>query len=68
HLKLSLIHDAHIPESKIKVVLNGVDVARFRQQPTDDLRPQIASDVQTLILMVARITRQKSPHLLVEAL
>jgi glycosyltransferase involved in cell wall biosynthesis len=68
HLKHSLIHDAHIPENKIRVVLNGVDVARFRRQPTHDLRPQIASDVQTLILMVSRITRQKSPHLLVEAL
>lgn len=68
HLKQQLIYDAHISEDKIKVILNGVDIERFRQQPERNLRPQIANNVQKLIVMVARISRQKSPHLLVEAL
>lgn len=62
HLRDELLGVA-IPENRIKLIPNGLDIARFAKEP------EILAERGTkTILMMGRISRQKSQHLLVEAL
>lgn len=68
HLKQDLIDKSKIPADKILFIPNGLDVDYFSQNPNPQLRQQIAPNARRLLVMVGRIGRQKSPHLLAEAL
>ena len=63
HLTRQLIQNARVPEARLITIANGVDLHRF-SPPTE----QDASPPYKLFLMVGRISLQKSPALLVEAL
>jgi glycosyltransferase involved in cell wall biosynthesis len=62
HLKDALL-GVGIPEKHIRLIPNGLDTKRFAQPDAD-----IVERGRITILMMGRISRQKSPHLLVEAL
>ncbi len=51
-----------------QLISNGVDSQRFSQNPDPTLRECLASESEWVLLILGRITAQKSPHLLVEAL
>lgn len=52
----------------IEVIPNGIDVARFAAYRDRELRQRLAPDAEKILLFMGRISRQKSPHLVVEAL
>jgi glycosyltransferase involved in cell wall biosynthesis len=68
HLKQDLIERAKMPSDKVRFIPNGLDVDCFSQNPQPQLRVQIAPNARRLMVMVGRIGRQKSPHLLAQAL
>src|SRR5688500_7397935 len=68
HLQRDLIERAKIPEQKVSLILNGLDIDHFRQNPQPNLRQEIAPNARQLFVLVGRIGRQKSPHLLAQAL
>ncbi len=50
-----------------QVIPNGVDLERFSRNPDPSLRDRLSPHATYILLVLGRITRQKSPHLLVEA-
>lgn len=59
---------AGVPESRLHYIANGLDVARFARSPDPGLRDRLAPGRRRLGVMMARITEQKAPELLAEAL
>jgi len=55
-----LLSDLGVPESKIQILPNGVDLQRFK--------PEKAERIANLILFVGRIERAKGLHVLLDAL
>ena len=51
-----------------QVIPNGVEIERFAYNPDPTLRARLSSHAVYLLLVLGRITRQKSPHLLIEAI
>jgi glycosyltransferase involved in cell wall biosynthesis len=68
HIQQQLIESAHIPDQKICVIPNGVDINRFRNADGDSIRSKITPDSTKLFLSVGRISKQKAQHHLVEAI
>jgi glycosyltransferase involved in cell wall biosynthesis len=62
-----LLTQSHLPARKVRYIPNGIDVARFEKKPDIDLRSGLALGAHRVLVMLARITQQKSPHLLAEA-
>ncbi|MCW5559958.1 MAG: glycosyltransferase, partial [Verrucomicrobiae bacterium] len=56
-----------VPPSRFHYIANGLDVARFAQSPDPGLRQRRAPGRHRLGVMMARITEQKAPELLAEA-
>jgi glycosyltransferase involved in cell wall biosynthesis len=50
------------------LISNGVDSQRFSANPDPELRSRVAPHAECVFLMLGRISRQKAPHLLVEAI
>ncbi len=67
HLQRQLTEQAKVPMSRVLMIPNGVDTERFSQNPQSDLRQTIAPDARRVLVMPGRITRQKSQHLLAQA-
>jgi glycosyltransferase involved in cell wall biosynthesis len=51
-----------------QLIFNGVDIDRFSRTPDATLRNRLSPHAECILLVMGRISRQKSPHLLVEAL
>lgn len=62
HLKDQLL-SVGIPQSHIALIPNGLDTERFAKVPTNPVERG-----KKTIVQIGRISRQKSPHLLAEAL
>jgi len=67
HMERTLSQRCHIPLHKLICIPNGVDVARFAANPDPGLRQRIAPGATHTAVMMARIARQKSPHILAAA-
>ena len=68
HIQQQLINVARIPNQKIRIIPNGVDIERFRNANGDDIRSKIAPNSTKLFLSVGRISKQKAQHHIVEAI
>lgn len=68
HLQKQLTEQAKVPASRVLMIRNGVDTERFSQNPQPDLRENIVPNTRRVLVMLGRVTRQKSPHLLAQAL
>ncbi len=62
-----LSRTAGIPSARLRYIPNGLEVARFATSPDPGLRDRTAPGKRRLGLMLARITEQKAPDLLAEA-
>jgi starch synthase (maltosyl-transferring) len=67
HLQRQLIDGARQPSERVPLIYNGIDTERFAHNPDPGLRARIAPDAARVLIMLGRVTRQKSPHLLAEA-
>jgi glycosyltransferase involved in cell wall biosynthesis len=67
-LKNMLEKGAGVPGRLISVVPNAIDVRRFSSPQNAELRQQIAPGVSRVFVSMGRISRQKSMHLIPEAL
>lgn len=68
HLTAQLTQVARVDRSKIEEIPNGVDLARF-SRPSEAFRPPPSvANASRIIVSVGRVSEQKSPHLLAEAL
>lgn len=68
HLQTQLLEDAHVPRHKISVIPNGVDIDHFAHTPDVNFRQKIAPDAQRILLWMGRISPEKMPDLLLEAI
>ena len=68
HLEVKLRERSRIPARKLRYIPNGLDCARFATNPDPGWRARHAPDARRVVAMLGRITLQKSPHLLAEAL
>jgi glycosyltransferase involved in cell wall biosynthesis len=68
HLKLALHERAGIGEQRVRVIPNAVDTSRFVAPHDPDLRRRIAPDAGRVLVSVGRISREKSMHLIAQAL
>jgi glycosyltransferase involved in cell wall biosynthesis len=68
HLERQLRERSRIPAQKLVCIPNGIDCERFGRNPDPGLRTRLAPGATCVIAMLGRITRQKSPHLLAQAL
>lgn len=65
----NLLLSQGIPESKITVIYSGIDVERFRQKPTADIRDEFQINKETrLIGNVAALTGHKDHSNLIRAM
>ena len=60
--------EARIPDARLLYIPNGLDVARFTTSPDPLLRSRLSPGALRLGVMMARITEQKAPELLAEAI
>lgn len=67
HLQRQLIEGARQPPERIPLIYNGIDIERFATNHDPGLRNQIAPGGARVVVTLGRVTRQKSPHLLAEA-
>jgi glycosyltransferase involved in cell wall biosynthesis len=67
-LKHMLVKGAGVPDRLIDVVPNAVDVERFATAQNARLREQIAPAASRMFVSMGRISRQKSMHLIPEAI
>jgi len=58
---------ARVPEARLHHIANGLEVDRFSRSPDPGLRDRLAPGRRRLVVMMARITEQKAPELLAEA-
>lgn len=76
HLARALAQQAGAPASRIAVIPNAIDVARFappesltaQDTPEASLRRELAPHGERVLVSVGRISRQKRMHLIPEAL
>ncbi len=58
-----LVDQLGVPAEKVSVIHNGVDLARFRQQPDAErlsaLKQQLGADGRTIVLSVGRLVERK---------
>lgn len=66
-MAVKLQESARIPSARLLHIPNGLDVARFSASPDPGLRSRMAPGVRRLAVMMARITEQKAPELLAQA-
>ncbi len=64
----SLIQIDKIPPSKIHRIPNGVAMYRFRNPSPTNPYTELGYTPRQTLLMIGRITQQKSPHILAEAI
>ncbi len=58
-----------IPENKVKVIPNGVDIKKYdRIEKNMQFRRNFANDNEKIILFVGRLVQEKGVHLLLEAI
>ncbi|MGF7034592.1 glycosyltransferase involved in cell wall biosynthesis [Paenibacillus mucilaginosus] len=59
-----------VPSSKIRVILNGVDQDPVYKEGilTETYRPQAVDNAPRLISFIGRLSKQKNPHMAVEAM
>lgn len=67
-LKDDIIKQYEIPEEKIVVIPNGIDIDRFKLISAEDLKEKLNINTETVILSVGRIDEQKGFQLLIKAL
>lgn len=67
HLEVKLRERSRIPARKLHYIPNGLDCARFATNPDPAWRARHVPDARRVVAMLGRITLQKSPHLLAEA-
>ena len=58
---------ARIPPTRLRFIANGLDLARFATNPDPALRARLAPGCRRVVTCLARITEQKAPHLLAQA-
>ena len=68
HLKRLLVSQAHVPAEKVIVIPNSIDVERFSKARENMFRQQIAPGARRVFVSVGRISKQKTMHLIAEAL
>ena len=70
HLRRQLIEGAGVPESRVLVIPNSIDVERFRGASARGavLRARIAPDARRVFVSMGRVSYQKRMHLIGEAL
>ena len=57
-----------LPEEKLTVIPNGIDINKFKPIHVEDLKKRLALANEKIILFVSKIHRQKGCHLLLEIL
>ena len=67
HLQRQLIDQAHISASKVDYIPNGIDTDRFASSPDPALSQQLRTNASAVLAMFGRISEQKSPYLLAQA-
>ena len=67
-MEVRLREQARIPPARLRYIPNGLDVSQFATSPDPGLRERLSPGQRRVGLMMARITEQKAPHLLPEAL
>ena len=67
HMVEKLRSGSRVPAAKLRLVPNGIEVERFGRNPEPGLRETLFPGATRVVAMLARITHQKSPHLLAEA-
>jgi glycosyltransferase involved in cell wall biosynthesis len=68
HLQRQLVEQARVPAHRVLEIPNGVDTDLFARNPDPALRQRIAPESRRIAIMIGRISKQKSPHLLAQAL
>lgn len=68
-LKNDLIKEYRIPEEKITIIYDGIDVNKFKPATVDDFRKKLRIEKdEKIILSSGRIVKQKGYHLIVQIL
>ncbi|HVU11786.1 MAG TPA: glycosyltransferase family 4 protein [Phototrophicaceae bacterium] len=57
-----------VPAARLHRILNGIDLQRFTRNPDPLLRARIAPQARRILLFMGRVTQQKAPCLLIEAI
>jgi teichuronic acid biosynthesis glycosyltransferase TuaC len=65
---VDVLRDWDIPNDRLHVMRNGVDLARFRPVPPDTARAQLGLTGAPLLLSVGYLVERKGHHIAVEAL
>ncbi len=68
YLKQRVIEQSRVSAEKVFYIPIGLDIAKFSSNTTPDFRSQIVPSGSRVILVIGRITKQKSPHLLAQAI
>lgn len=72
HLARQTRTDFLVPESRLRVIYNGVDLVRFAPRPAEknELRRRLmgVGDERCVVTVAAHLTRQKRHHLLIDAM
>lgn len=68
HLQRQLTEQAHVPESRVAHIPNGVDTVRFAASPAPEQSLALRDGARRVLAMFGRVSKQKSPHLLAQAL
>lgn len=56
-----------VPEHKVMIIPNGIDIERFRHNPQPRLRTRLTPDANRVLVMIGRVSEQKAQPLLVQA-
>jgi glycosyltransferase involved in cell wall biosynthesis len=67
HLQAQLVEQARIPANRVCYIPNGVDTERFARNPDPTESARLRGNARHVLIMFGRITEQKSPHLLAQA-
>ncbi len=65
---VSVLRSWNIPENRLHVMRNGVDLLRFRPVPQDVARAEIGFNGSPLLISVGYLTERKGHHIAIEAL
>lgn len=68
HLQRQLIEQAHVPAERVAHIPNGVDTVRFAASPAPEQGQALRGGARRVLAMFGRVTKQKSPHILAQAL
>lgn len=69
YMKQEVTNLFKVPENKIRIVPNGVDVDKFKALPVDmELRRQYALDHEKIVFFLGRLTYEKGVHVLMDAI